>query len=166
MAVRPIRPEDAEIEREFVHALSAEAKYLRFMSSLKELTPAMLARFTQVDYDREMALIATVSESPGERQIGVCRYAIEPDGETCEFAVVVAEDWHGRGLGRHLMRLLIDIAKERGLARMTGEILGSNTGVLDLVMKMGFTLRDVPGTPSVRQASLELRERRELFSPE
>jgi acetyltransferase len=157
VAVRPIRPEDAEIEREFVHALSAEAKYLRFMNSVKELTPAMLARFTQIDYDREMALIATVRESGSERQIGVSRYAIEPDGETCEFAVVVAEDWHGRGLGRHLMRRLIEVAKERGLARMTGEILGSNTGMLDLVMKMGFTLRDVPGTSSVKQAILELR---------
>ena len=69
--IRPIRPEDAEIEQAFVRSLSPEAKYLRFMSTLKELTPAMLARFTLVDYDREMALIAVAREGAREAQIGV-----------------------------------------------------------------------------------------------
>jgi acetyltransferase len=156
--VRPIRPEDAEIEREFVRALSPEAKYLRFMSTLKELTPVMLARFTQVDYDREMALIAVVTEGGRERQIGVARYVVNADGETCEFAVVVAEAWQGRGLGRHLMQRLIGIARERGLAAMQGEILAANSGMLDLVAKLGFTFAEVPGVPTVKEARLALRQ--------
>jgi acetyltransferase len=156
VTVRAIRPEDAQIEQEFVQRLSAEAKYLRFMSTLKDLTPAILARLTQIDYDRHMALIATVAEHPHERQIGVCRYTIEPDDESCEFAVVVDEAWQGRGLGRHLISRLIDIAKRRGLARMRGEILSSNTRMLGLVSKMGFIVGDVPGTPSVKEAVLRL----------
>jgi len=155
--VRPIRPEDAEIEREFVRALSPETKYLRFMSTLKELTPVMLARFTQVDYDREMALIAVVTEGGRERQIGVARYVVNADGETCEFAVVVAEAWQGRGLGRHLMQRLIALARERGLAAMQGDILAANSGMLDLVAKLGFTFAEVPGVPTVKEARLALR---------
>jgi len=156
VAIRPIRPEDAEIEREFVHSLSPEAKYMRFMSTLKELTPAMLARFTQVDYDREMALVAVTLEGARERQIGVCRYAINPDGASCEFAIVVAEAWQGRGLGRHLMERLIEIARGRGLERMTGQILSANPGMLDLVTRLGFTLAAVPSAPEIREATLVL----------
>ena len=155
--VRPIRPEDAQIEREFVRSLSPEAKYLRFMSTLKELTPTMLARFTQVDYDREMALIAVIPEGGGEREIGVCRYTINPDGVSCEFAVVIAQDWQGRGLGRHLMMRLIEIARSRGLATMRGDILAANSGMLDLVLRLGFTLAEVPDAPSVKEATLALR---------
>ena len=111
VAIRPIRPEDAEIEREFVTSLSPAAKYMRFMSTLNELTPAMVAHFTQIDYDREMALIAVVPEGAGERQIGVCRYAVDADDLSCEFALVIAEPWQRRGLGRHLMERLIEVAR-------------------------------------------------------
>jgi acetyltransferase len=156
VAVRPIRPEDADIEREFVRGLSPSTKYLRFMNALNELTPAMLARFTQIDYDREMAFIATVTENGKELQIGVCRYVTDPDGQSCEFAVVVAEAWQGLGLGRHLLRRLIDAAKDRGLERMHGEILGANRGMLDLVTNMGFGVSDVPDTPSVKEAVLRI----------
>ena len=156
VAVRPIRPEDAQIEREFVASLSADTRYLRFMGPLKELSAAMLARFTQVDYDREMALIATVDDMGRERQIAVCRYALSADEQSCEFAIVVAEAWQGRGLGRHLMRRLIDIARERDIRRMTGDVLAVNRGMLDMAARLGFVIADVPGTPSVKQASLVL----------
>ena len=107
VAIRPIRPDDADIERAFVAALSPEARYLRFMTTVKELTPAMLARLTQIDYDREMALIAVVCTGISEVQVGVARYVTDEGGLSCEFAVVVAEQWQGCGLGRHLMLLLI-----------------------------------------------------------
>jgi acetyltransferase len=84
VTIRAIRPEDAGIEAEFVQRLSPDTKYLRLMGALNELSPAMLARFTQVDYDREIALIAVVNEEHGERQIGVCRYVTNPDGTSCE----------------------------------------------------------------------------------
>ena len=157
VAIRPIRPEDAAIEAAFVKELSAEARYMRFMSTLKELTPAMVAHFTRPDYDREMALIAVVPEGTGERQIGVCRYIVDADERTCEFALVVAEAWQRRGLGRHLMQRLIEIARERGLEQMKGEILRTNVGMLDLAAKIGFVIADAPGAPGIRSVTLALR---------
>jgi acetyltransferase len=153
VVIRPIRPEDAEIEREFVSSLSPESRYMRFMSALKELTPAMLARFTQVDYDREMALVAVTLEGARERQVGVCRYVVNPDGASCEFALAVAEAWQRRGLGGHLMERLIEIARARGLKRMNAQIFSANTGMLHLVTTLGFTLADAPGAPAVREAT-------------
>ena len=156
VTIRPIRPEDATIEREFVHSLSPEARYLRFMGALKDLTPAMLARFTQVDYDREMALIAVIHEDGRERQIGVARYIINPDGESCEFAVVVAEAWQGRGLGRHLMPQLIAIARARGLKTMMGQVLAANTQMLGLATALGFVVNETPPDLSVKEVRLAL----------
>ena len=154
--IRPIRPEDAKIERDFVHSLSAHAKYLRFMGSLKDLTPAMLARFTQVDYDREMALIAVVHVEGGERQIGVARYIINPDGASCEYAIVVSEAWQGRGLGRHLMLRLIAIARARGLKTMVGQVLAANTQMLGLAAALGFVIDNTPHDLSVKEVRLAL----------
>ena len=112
--IRPIRPEDAEQERAFVLGLSDETRYFRFFYRLHDLTPAMLARFTQVDYDREMALVA-LDDGHGPKKapvfVGVARYTTNPDGESAEFAVVVADAWQGRGVGRLLMRRLIECAK-------------------------------------------------------
>lgn len=158
VAIRPIRPEDADIEREFVRALSPESRYLRFMSPVRELTPAMLARFTQIDYDREMALIATADEQGVERQIAVARYAIDPDGESCEFAIVVSERWQGRGLGRHLMLQLIAIARSRGLKSMTGQVLASNTGMLELARELGFTVAHTPEDPGTKEVEFLLTQ--------
>jgi acetyltransferase len=156
VTIRPIRPEDADNEREFVNSLSPEAKYLRFMSTLKQLTPAMLARFTQVDYDREMALVAIVYREGRELQIAVARYVINPDWESCEFAIVVSQDWQGHGLGRHLMLRLIDIAKARGLKLMTGQILSANGRMLGLAKALGFVVEEDPDDRSVKLVRLAL----------
>ncbi|MGZ5146158.1 MAG: GNAT family N-acetyltransferase, partial [Burkholderiales bacterium] len=156
--IRPIRPEDATIESDFVQSLSPQAKYLRFMAAVKDLTPAMLARFTQVDYDREMALIAVLDDAGRERQIGVTRYIINPDGQSCEFAIVVSEAWQGRGLGRHLMLQLIAVARTRGLKTMLGQVLAVNTHMLALAAALGFFIRDTPGDLSVKEVGFELRK--------
>lgn len=156
VAIRPIRPEDAEIEREFVKELSPGAKYSRFMGTLKELTPAMLARFTQIDYGREMALIAVIREQGREVEVGVCRYVTNPDGESCEFAVVVADVWQRHGLGHRLMTQLIEIARAQGLKTMTGYILAANQGMLDMAGSLGFTMKDSREDPAVKCATLAL----------
>ena len=96
-----------------VKSLSAETRYFRFMDTLRELTPQMLVRSTQIDYDREMAFVATVPEDGREAEVGVARYVANPDGESCEFALVVADDWQRKGLGRRLMGQLIDVARAR-----------------------------------------------------
>jgi acetyltransferase len=138
--IRPIRPEDAEIEHEFVRSLSSQTKFFRFFENLNELSPAMLRRFTQIDYDREMALIVTHSEMGKEIGIGVARYTINPDRETCEFAVVVADAWQNRGIGSMLMTALIKAAKTRGLNEMIGLVLVENTNMLNLMSRFGFII--------------------------
>ena len=154
--MRPIRPEDARLEQEFVKALSPESRYFRFMSSLRELTATQLARLTQIDYDREMAFIAEIERNGGKLELGVARYAINPDGTSCEFAIVIADDWHGRGLARRLMGALIDCARSNGLVAINGDILAENSNMLRFVTGLGFTLSAHPDDPGLRRAVLEL----------
>jgi len=137
--LRPIRPEDANMEQEFVRSLSPESRYLRFMESIHELAPKLLVRFTQIDYDREMAFVA-ISREPGagERQIGVARYITNPDGKSCEFAVAVSDGWQGKGVGSALMNALMERAKAKGLEEMMGEVLKCNRHMLELSQALGF----------------------------
>ena len=157
--MRPIRPEDASIERAFVENLSAQSRIYRFMNALRELTPTMLARFTQIDYDREMAFIATIDDAGAERAVGVVRYITNPDGESCEFALVIADEWQRRGLGRRMMTLLIDVARARGLREMIGHVLSENRGMLGLSESLGFTAGSDAEDPQVRRVSLPLVNR-------
>jgi len=139
--VRPIRPEDAVIEQSFVRNLSEQSKYMRFMQALQELTPEMLVRFTQIDYDREMAFIAVTQEEGKETEIGVARYTIQPDGDSCEFAIVVADAWHHKGIGSHLMDALMRAARAKGVRVMEGEVLAQNQAMLHMVERLGFQAR-------------------------
>lgn len=137
--VRPIRPEDAGIEQEFVDNLSDESKYFRFMQRMDKLTPLMLARFTQIDYDREMALVAVIKDHTPEAHIlGVARYISNPDRQSCEFALTVADSWQKKGIGRQLMQRLMGIAHERGLEIMEGDVLSQNRKMLRLCTRLGF----------------------------
>jgi acetyltransferase len=156
LTVRPIRPEDAEIERDFVRQLSPEARYYRFMSTMRELSPQTLARFTQIDYDREMALIAVVARNGRAEEVGVARYVTNPDGTSCEFAIVVADEWQEHGLGHHLMSQLIEIARSRGLATMSGDILAVNQPMLAFVANLGFAIGEVKGEADLKRATLAL----------
>ena len=147
MTVRPIRPEDANMEQEFVRQLSAQSRYFRFMQSVNELTAEMLIRFTQLDYNREMALIAVQEKNGKEMELGVTRYVMNPDGKSCEFALVVADGWQNKGIGSQLLGMLIDAAQDRGFRSMTGEILSDNQKMLTLAKRLGFhiTSTDDPG---------------------
>ncbi len=156
VALRPIRPEDAALERDFVAALSPESTRMRFLSALRSLTPAMLARFTQIDYDREMALIAVRGEGAREREIGVCRYITLPDAVSCEFAIAVADAWQGRGLGRAMMTRLAEVARSRGLKTMTGTVLGANASMLALCESLGFVIHADADDAQLKVASLDL----------
>ncbi|MBK6957549.1 MAG: bifunctional acetate--CoA ligase family protein/GNAT family N-acetyltransferase [Nitrosomonas sp.] len=142
ITIRPIRPEDAEIEQAFVRGLSEEARYFRFMFSVQELSQTMLLRFTQIDYSREMALIAVTFEQDKEIELGVARFAINPEGESCEFALVIADAMQGKGLGQKLMTALMDAARAKGLKVMAGEVLKTNTNMLKLMNRLGFSIED------------------------
>ncbi len=139
MTIRPIRPEDAELVQQFVRELSEESRYFRFMNSMHELTETMLVRFTQIDYSKEVAIIA-LTEPESASELGIARFTTNPDGESCEFAIVLADKMTGKGLGTKLMRSLIEIAKSKKLKRIEGEVLNSNHNMLKLMQGLGFKL--------------------------
>ena len=130
LTIRPIRPEDAEPEAAFVRDLSPEAKRFRFMGTVNELSEEMLARFTQIDYRREMALVA--------------RYVINPDTTSCEFAIVVSDKLRGQGIGTRLMKGLFAAARDHRLTRMEGTVLRETAPMLKLMQDLGFSLRPDP----------------------
>ncbi len=156
VTIRPISPEDADMEQEFVRKLSAEAKYFRFMNTLRELSPAQLVRLTQIDYDREMAFVAITEADGKQTEVGVARYAMNPDGESCEFAIVVADDWQGKGLARRLMGVIIDTARSRGVKYMNGDFLAENRRMLQFVTSLGFVLSPHPEDSGLKRGVLVL----------
>jgi len=150
VVIRPIRPEDAVLTQEFVHNLSEESRYSRFMNSVQELSESMLVRFTQIDYSREMALLAVTEEKDKEIELGVARFAINPDGDSCEFALVVADSMRGKGLGNKLMTTLMDAARSKGLKSMEGEVLKDNAGMLKLMKRLGFKYETSPDDDGIK----------------
>ncbi len=152
--IRPIRPEDAEQHGEFFRRLPALVVRYRLFSTMRELSQEQMARLTQVDYDREMALIA-VREATGET-VGVARLVREPGGHSGEFAVIVQPDVKGHGLASHLMQRLIDWARQCGMAEVVGQVLAENAPMLAFVRHLGFSLRRMPQEPDVIEARLSL----------
>ncbi len=156
LTIRPIRAEDAEMTQNFVRNLSPESRFLRFMSSVSELNPEVLARLTQIDYSREMAFVATAVQDDCEREVAVSRYSTLPDNQSCEFALVVADDWQHRGVGFKMMTVLLEHASSRGLKRMEGEVLASNTGMLTLMNEIGFTHSAHPDDAGIKVVTRDL----------
>ncbi len=143
--IRPIHPGDAAQLQALVKALSPESRYFRFASSMPELPLKMLARFTLIDYDREMALVAVLPQDDGsERVVGVSRFVTNADGNSCEFALVVADDATGRGIGSRLMLAIIDAARAKGLAEIMGLVLVNNQPMLKLMGSLGFSIEPYP----------------------
>jgi len=157
--VRPVHPNDAQMLQALVQGLSPESRWFRFVSRFQELPPSMLSRFTLIDYDREMALVAVVMErsvSPdgtvleSERIVGVSRYVTNPDQTSCEFSLVVADEFSGKGIGSRLMESIIDVARDKGLAEMDGLVLANNPDMLKLVRRLGFTVKSFPEDPDFK----------------
>jgi len=138
VTIRPIRPDDAAIEQAFVRNLSNESRYYRFMDTVRELNPRMLSHFTQVDYDRHMALIAVIDHTGPETQVGVARYVADDDLGDGEFAIAIADAWQHRGLGTSLMQALIVSARDGGIRLLHGDVLASNHKMLAMMAKLGF----------------------------
>jgi acetyltransferase len=156
VTIRPIRPEDADMTQEFVRGLSAETKYFRFMDAVQELSHTMLVRLTQIDYEREMALLAVAEEEGRDVEMGVARYAANPDGVSCEFALVVDDKLQHQGIGHKLMDVLMDVARTKGLEIMEGEVLKSNTRMLNLCSSLGFRIESHPADDSIKYVVREL----------
>ncbi|HEX8873479.1 MAG TPA: GNAT family N-acetyltransferase, partial [Nitrosospira sp.] len=141
ITIRPIRPEDAELDQNFVRRLSEESRYFRFMDTMHELPETLLVSLTQIDYGREIALIAVTQEKGREVALGVARYTINPDGNSCDFALAIADNITGKGLGQKLMISLMEAAREQGLKEIGGSVLHNNHRMLKLMNRLGFTIR-------------------------
>jgi acetyltransferase len=149
--LRPIRPEDEPLEAEMLHTLSPETLRGRFFESDINISHEMLVRFTNIDYDREMAIIAELTRGRKKRMIGVARLMAEADRGCGEFAVVVHDDFQGKGLGYKLTDVIIGIAQEKGLREITGYIDAANHRMLQVVSELGFdTVRTVEDVTTVR----------------
>jgi acetyltransferase len=162
--LRPIRPDDADRERALITAMSDVSRYFRFLHPVSELSADTIARFTQLDYGREMAIVAIVSSSPTNASIGhgqfagVARYYPNLDRTSVEFAVAVADEWQGRGLGNALMRVLIEAARSAAYVAMEGTILPQNQGMLKLATALGFSVEPTSDEVGTIKVSLALRE--------
>jgi acetyltransferase len=148
--LRPVQPDDADMLQSFVRKLSDQSRYYRFVSSLRELSVPMLARYTLIDYDREMALVAIYKEraptgngefTETERMIGVSRYIANPDLTSCEFSLVVDDEFNGQGIGSRLMLSIMEVARHKGLSEIDGLVLTRNAGMLKLMKRLGFQIQ-------------------------
>ncbi len=150
VVLRPIRPEDEPAHHALIARMSPEDLRLRFFSYVRELRHAQMARLTQVDYDREMAFIATVAGPGGEPEtLGVVRTVTDPDNRSAEFAVLVRSDLKGKGLGRLLMEKIIGYCRRRGTGEIKGLVLSSNDGMIALARRLGFSIERGPDPDTV-----------------
>lgn len=144
LPVRPIRPEDAPLLVRFFQGLSEHSRYQRFMQHLHEFPPALLKRLTNLDYERELALV--VLDPAGQDLIAVGRFAPTDDPANAEFALTVADVWQGKGIGRVLLARLCGLARKAGYQALYGRVLDDNKGMLDLAARLGFALQGREGT--------------------
>ena len=145
VALRPIQPEDEPLLHDLAAHMTPEDLRLRFFVPVHGISHVLAARLTQIDYDREMALVATHDGTA----LGIVRYFADPDRLRAEYAVAVRSDWKGRGVGYLLMNRLIAIARERGIGELTGEVLRENGPMLAMCRELGFAIAADPADPSI-----------------
>jgi acetyltransferase len=165
LILRPVLPEDEPAFQRAMAKLTPEEIRLRFFTPLKALTHMQAARLTQIDYDREMALVLAESSIPGKAEVfGVARITADPDNDRAEYAIILRHDMTGQGLGLLLMRRLIDYARQRGIGEIFGDVLRENTRMLQMCQKLGFTQTRHPEEPGLVRVVLPLRDARESAS--
>ncbi len=152
--VRPIRPEDEALYAPFLAAETAEDMRLRFFAPMKELSHALVARFTQLDFARAMAFVA-LDEATGE-MLGVVRLHADADRASGEYAIIVRSDLKTHGLGWMLMQLLIQYARAEGFGSVRGQVLRENITMLQMCRELGFRVAADPEEPAVVVVTLQL----------
>lgn len=156
VTIRPIRAEDSGMEQEFVRHLSDDSRYFRFMGSMRELPSGKLKTFTEIDYDRHMAFVATVLCEGKEVEIGVARYVACDTPDRCEFAVTVDDAWQGKGVAGLLMISLEDAARAYGFKTMEGIVLAGNRKMLKFARQLGCRCYREPGETDTMHVELQL----------
>lgn len=151
--IRPIRPEDEALMHAWFARLSPEDIRLRFFSALKELDRRMAVRMTQIDYDREMSIIAVIPPPGAAELLGIASLNAGADFEDAEYAITVRTDLKGSGLGRVLMLEIIDYAITMGVGEIWGEVRSENAPMLGLLRRLGFRIHRDPEEPGVMRVS-------------
>jgi GNAT superfamily N-acetyltransferase len=146
--IRPIRPADALLEKAFIEGLSPASRRYRFLGTIREPDEALLRQLTCIDYHTDAAFIALLHREGEKRAIGISRFSLGTDGDTCECAVTVADEWQRKGLGAALMRHLIGVARTRGIRTMVSHDAASNSAMQDLARFLGFRRSIDPGDPT------------------
>jgi acetyltransferase len=152
--IRPIKPEDEHLYGAFVAKLSPEDVRFRFLTPRKEFSHRFIARFTQIDYARAMAFVGLDAEQ--NALLGVARLAADPDYTRAEYAVIVRSDLKGTGIGWALMQHLIHYAAVEGLHELCGEVLSTNTRMLEMCRSLGFDIAADSEDSSVTKVRLTL----------
>ncbi|MCD4721988.1 MAG: GNAT family N-acetyltransferase [Desulfobacula sp.] len=142
--IRPIRPTDADLMINHFDSLSPRSVYMRFFSPVKQLSKTMLIKLTQIDYDREIALVALMGKGRDKKIIGVCRIILEPDKTLGEFALAISDEWQGKGIGSSLLKLCLKAAQTKGIQKIMGIVFAENTQMLMLGRKLGFSVKRHP----------------------
>ena len=155
VTLRPLRREDHDIQHAFVSGLSADTRHNRLLGGAKRITREYIESLLAVDYARDMAIAATVMLDGKEALIGVARYVLARP-EACEFAIVIADRWQGRGIGSRLMDKLARVAHGRGLKEIYGEVLSTNRPMLEMCRKLGYALGRNPDDPTLTRVTLRL----------
>ena len=164
--LRPLRREDIDIEAAFLGGLSPASRHNRLLGGMIQVTREYLEKLTTVDFTRDMALAAALMLDGREVLIGVARYVLDADGRGCEFAIVIADAWQGRGIGRRMMEKLIVIARAQNLKRIYGDVLATNRPMLEFCRRLGFALDRNADDSTVTRVTLALhREGRQGPSP-
>jgi acetyltransferase len=150
--LRPAQPEDEPLLHDLAAHMSPEDMRLRFFTPVSGISHAVAARLTQIDYDREMALIAQSSGAA----LGIAHFFADPDRLSAEYAVAVRSDWQGRGVGYVLMNRLIAIARQFGIGELVGEVLRDNRLMLAMCRELGFAVSTDPAEPGVMRVKKAL----------
>lgn len=144
ITIRPITPEDKEIEASFVHNLSLQTKYERFFEGIKDLSPSMVSALCNIDYVNTMAYIATVDTPSGEKEVGVCRYAIDKETGECEMAITIADGYPFEDIAIVLLNALVKHAKSNNIKRLFSTDLSTNYRMHKLAEHFGMTAKIHP----------------------
>jgi GNAT superfamily N-acetyltransferase len=155
--IRPIRGDDAVIERQFIERLSPQSRRFRFLGEVKTPSDALIKQLTHPDAVRDAAFVALIANGSEKTEIGVARFCARPDGSSCECAVAVSDEWQQRGLATLLMRHLIDVAREHGIECMYSVDIADNTDARELAAHLGFTRKPDPDDATQVLHVLDLR---------
>ncbi|MCW3982170.1 MAG: GNAT family N-acetyltransferase, partial [Candidatus Bathyarchaeota archaeon] len=155
VVLRPIKPEDETMLSELFNSFSEETMRFRFFQVIKEISHAMLTRYCNIDYSREIAVVAETGRGSKRRLTGVARIILQPDRKCGEFAVVVGDQWQGFGLGSKMLDYIIEVGNDLQLETICGDVMLSNAKMLNLCAKKGFKME--PVDEEVSRATLDLK---------